>query len=236
MEKELPQPANLSEEIKGLVQFLGRFPETHTVSPQYFQREEYWIGMVKSLRQAAERRELSWDQYDSLIGNLAAAKEWLSNHDPLTGLFNRRFFEEELEIKMGESKRYGFPLTLVFIDVDNLKTLNDERGHPVADQFLQEFGRIIQDKKRASDTAARIGGDEFAIIAPHTSQNKTKNLMKRIQKTIQSFIKKSPPFEGLSKPLGITFAQEEWDGKQTPEIWKEKIDEKLYDLKKQKHG
>jgi diguanylate cyclase (GGDEF)-like protein/PAS domain S-box-containing protein len=86
--------------------------------------------------------------------------------DMTTGLFNRKFFDEDLRREMDRASRYGSPLSLVMIDLDNFKVLNDTKGHMAGDSALQEIAQAIKRNVRSSDTVARWGGDEFVISTP----------------------------------------------------------------------
>ncbi len=102
--------------------------------------------------------------------------ERLSQHDPLTGLFNRRRFEEELRRQLAYTRRYGNGGALLVIDLDRFKQINDELGHAAGDRALCEVARVLSENLRASDTAARsvdsgavvarFGGDEFVVLLP----------------------------------------------------------------------
>jgi diguanylate cyclase (GGDEF)-like protein len=101
---------------------------------------------------------------------LAALREHLSAQhqqartDALTGLLNSRAFMEKLEYTLALAGRSGNPLTLAYIDVDQFKGINDQYGHPEGDRVLRVFGKVIRECTRRSDSAARIGGDEFAWL------------------------------------------------------------------------
>lgn len=88
--------------------------------------------------------------------------------DPLTGLFNRYHFDATMTREMARCRRYGAPLSLLLVDVDRLKLLNDRWGHHAGDQALSRVAVAIQKSLRGTDIAARLGGDEFAIILPDT--------------------------------------------------------------------
>ncbi|MGA2925688.1 MAG: diguanylate cyclase [Solirubrobacteraceae bacterium] len=88
----------------------------------------------------------------------------LADHDSLTGLPNRRFFEQQLAIQTGRCQRYGENATLLLIDLDGFKQINDRHGHRAGDDLLKGVAQAIRTRIRATDTAARIGGDEFAVL------------------------------------------------------------------------
>ncbi|MCG6533365.1 MAG: GGDEF domain-containing protein [Syntrophales bacterium LBB04] len=93
----------------------------------------------------------------------------LSLTDELTGLNNKRFFNRQLKIEIARTKRTGQPFCLMFIDLDNFKSINDTLGHTKGDEFLVNLCRLICQKIRPTDFACRYGGDEFTIIMPATS-------------------------------------------------------------------
>ncbi|MER3422366.1 MAG: hypothetical protein C4293_03190 [Nitrospiraceae bacterium] len=104
----------------------------------------------------------------------------LSILDPLTGLVNRRHFEERLREEVERTKRHHSPLSLIMVDLDDFKAINDRFGHPVGDQALQTAARIIRQTVRTIDVACRYGGEEFAIILPHTPTSGAITIAERI--------------------------------------------------------
>jgi len=98
-----------------------------------------------------------------------AALRHLANHDPLTGLVNRRRFEEELDRAIAEARRYAPAGALLVVDLDNFKYVNDTYGHAVGDRLLLAVTRALRARLRESDVVARLGGDEFGIILARTS-------------------------------------------------------------------
>lgn len=110
-----------------------------------------------------------------------AKLEHMASTDYLTGLTNRRHFAELLDRYYSEALRYEFDLTCVMIDLDHYKSLNDTLGHQMGDRILIAASEVIRENLRASDIAARYGGDEFVLLLPHTSMDLGLNVSERIR-------------------------------------------------------
>ena len=108
-----------------------------------------------------------------------------ADKDSLTSLFNRRYFEEQLTKEVDLAIQQGTYLSLLYIDTDNFKEINDAYGHPMGDQVLKQVARHIADAARFSDTVARIGGDEFAILLPDTNKTELELIANRLCRDIR---------------------------------------------------
>lgn len=126
----------------------------------------------------------------------------LSLIDSLTGLGNKRFFWMQLETEMARTKRTGHSCTLMMIDLDNFKCLNDTFGHLEGDTFLEEFGKTMHDNCRSTDLPCRYGGDEFALIMPATSVTDALRTGERLKNMLADVPQKSDPPISLS--IGIS--------------------------------
>jgi diguanylate cyclase (GGDEF)-like protein len=105
--------------------------------------------------------------------------------DPLTGLLNRRAFEESFEVELARAARGKFSVGVVMLDLDGFKRFNDHHGHPAGDSALKRLSRALEDATRAIDHVARVGGEEFAIIAPESSTAGTLALAERLRRAVE---------------------------------------------------
>lgn len=105
--------------------------------------------------------------------------------DPLMEIYNRRYLERRLEEEFARARRYGFPFSLLLLDIDHFKRVNDERGHPAGDLVLKEIGEILKKTVRNVDVPARYGGEEVTILLPHTPDADAIILAERIRRTIE---------------------------------------------------
>lgn len=114
--------------------------------------------------------------------------ERLLTLDEKTGLHNFREFRRKLRDEWFRAERYGTPLSLVLLDIDDFKKFNDTWGHPAGDRALQEFATLVAGGARVSDTAARYGGEEFAVILPHTDSVMAMRVAERIRAAVEDFV------------------------------------------------
>src|SRR5712692_2871237 len=107
--------------------------------------------------------------------------------DPLTGLYNRRFAEHRLQAEVDRSRRYGHPLTVVVLDLNNFKQINDKYGHVAGDMVLKEFAARLKQSLRISDLPVRLGGDEFLVLLPECPADQVPTLLTRIGRVDVTF-------------------------------------------------
>ena len=110
----------------------------------------------------------------------------LAERDALTGLHNRRGFDQQLEAEIARYERYRRPFALIMMDLDHFKKVNDQYGHEAGDEVLRTLGSIVASSLRDVDTAARFGGEEFAILLPETDKSDAVDIAERIRKKVEA--------------------------------------------------
>jgi diguanylate cyclase (GGDEF)-like protein len=153
----------------------------------------------------------------------------LAYHDDLTGLRNRRYFEERLKEELRRAERVSLPCSLLILDVDDFKRINDEHGHNAGDEVLREVGMMLQSNARAVDIACRIGGDEMAIILPLTDAEGAAHARSRFEEA-QASIKRP---DGAPITLSFGTATYPHDAP-TPEKLIERADRAMYVAKRKR--
>ena len=139
-----------------------------------FSPEEAELFRIFALQgEAALRNVLLFDEVKSL-----------AIRDGLTGLYNYRHFREVLAHQVEVSRRYGRPLSLLFLDIDNFKGINDTRGHPEGDLVLKALANFLQTQVRQADVLCRYGGEEFVALLPQTSWTQAYLLAERLREGI----------------------------------------------------
>lgn len=148
--------------------------------------------------------------------------------DALTGLGNYRAFAEHLKKEVVRSRRYGSPLSLMMLDVDGLKQVNDRHGHPAGDRLLNVMGKRIVTAVRETDVALRCGGDEFAVILPNTALDSARQVAQRVLTTIRS---EPIQWRDHGLPASISVGVGQYEGQLTNEEFIRSIDTALYSAK-----
>lgn len=164
------------------------------------------------------------------LGRQADQLEQLSNLDPLTALLNLRAFLERLTIECARASRYRQPLSLLLIDIDCLKEVNDRLGHQAGDAALRAVATAVRYGSRASDSAARWGGDEFAVIAPNTGAEAAQRMAERIRE-----LAAQGPVGDPNAAVTVSVGAATWPGDAgecVPGALKEQADALLYEAKR----
>jgi len=168
---------------------------------------------------------LEYDEYKKLQINAVT--------DPLTGLYNRRLFAESFEKELNRARRYGLPLGIVILDLHRFKEVNDKYGHPRGDDVLRATATTLQKALRTSDSAFRIGGDEFALLLPQTDAAQALALSRRIETVFEEILRPLQLAFSVTMDHGVaTFPQ---DGDQSDQLI-HVADERLYRLKHATHA
>jgi diguanylate cyclase (GGDEF)-like protein/PAS domain S-box-containing protein len=173
------------------------------------------ILVSRDIVEQKEREEIYWHQ---------------ANYDDLTGIPNRRFFDEQLDQAMHQSQRMKQQLALCVLDCDYFKQINDTYGHDVGDEVLKGFASRIEEVLGAKDIVSRMGGDEFCILIPGiTNQKEAITIVKQIIKSIRIPFEIGEEVLHLTTSIGITFYKGDY---KTKEIVFKQADEALYKAKR----
>ena len=174
----------------------------------------------------------SQDEIGQVLSELAAMQgklkimigelDRLASTDKLTGAWNRRRFEETIETEMDRLRRYGNRLSLMILDVDHFKNINDQYGHAVGDQVLVDLSDTIRSSLRSSDSLTRWGGEEFVILCPNTTLSIVSKLAERLRKKIATV-----NFQQVGS-ITVSFGAAECGPSETWEQWLHRADEALY--------
>lgn len=174
----------------------------------------YQQTLIKRLRrQLAERQG-----HSDLLRTLAMI-------DPLTGLYNRRFAEQRLAAEVARSERKGHPLTVLTLDLNDFKQVNDTYGHVAGDLVLQEFAARLNRVIRGSDLAVRLGGDEFLVLLPECTLQQLELVLGRLGSL-------EVDWHGRKIPVTFSAGWKEYEMGERPEEMLERADQVLYDRKR----
>jgi diguanylate cyclase (GGDEF)-like protein len=141
------------------------------------------------------------DTLSAFVEETTGGLRHLSRTDGLTGLYNHRTFYERLDEELGRAQRYGAPLSVVLIDLDDFKTVNDTGGHQFGDSLLVRCAGLMRRELRRTDIICRYGGDEFGVIMPETTGEAARSMMWRLS---DAFIKLGRE-EGVPAAFGMSF-------------------------------
>lgn len=197
------------------------------------ERYERWVKYLEVMDKMVAENYLTSSEKNWMIAMLLCKKENDADHDPLTGLYNRNGFGKIAEIFIDKSFRDKTSISVAYLDVDNFKNLNDEKGHDEGDSFLRKLASILETTKRKQDVVCRWGGDEFLLLF-NLNEKESQKVVNRIEKVVSIFIQLTYPKTGLSKPLGFSFGMVTRNGQEKFEDFLNRADKKLREMKEAK--
>jgi diguanylate cyclase (GGDEF)-like protein len=233
----------LDESVRGqfLRQYFRTIAQTDLTDAQ---SNEYWNRILQHRRELSESLHRRVSLKTAMLDVLASAnllrvpimmeyedfKKLQINAatDALTGLYNRRLFDEYFEKELNRAKRYGQHLAIVILDLHKLKEVNDRRGHLQGDQVLQLAATTLRKTMRTSDFAFRIGGDEFALLLPQTDPEQAITLCRRVRAQYEAEIRPLNLDVGVTVDFGVAVHPQDGDEKSA---LMGLADERLYELK-----
>jgi diguanylate cyclase (GGDEF)-like protein/PAS domain S-box-containing protein len=167
--QEITHPDDLEADLKQVDELLSGELDAYEMEKRYFTREGHLIWVLLAVAMVREddgtpRHFISQVQDISARKRLEEHTYELANRDPITSLYNRRRFEEELKRQIGRCRDGGESAALLLLDLDRFKNVNDSDGHIAGDRLIRLVGRTLDERIHEPDIAARIGGDEFAVI------------------------------------------------------------------------
>jgi len=157
------------------------------------------------------------DQHDLL------AKQAVT--DPMTGLYNRSLLQNSLELAIHQHKRRGIQMSLIMLDVDHFKSINDDLGHAKGDQVIVSLGKLLKESFRATDKVFRVGGEEFLILVHGSDEKKAHDIAEKLRMDTRE--RSLIPEQRITISLGVSGIQKSQDWSQ----WMKHCDNNLYRAK-----
>lgn len=199
--------------------------------PKPYDEDELEARIFAALRSRTARGELR--ERNTELEGLLKKTEHMAMTDALTGVFNRRRFQDVLRREWATARRYKHPLTVALVDIDRFKAVNDAHGHAAGDEVLQKVADVLSHSVREVDVCARTGGDEFALLLPHTPADKAMVVADRVHARLASIVV-GLTGEAKNVTLSIGIASTEDGSLKDPDELVEAADRALFEAKK--HG
>jgi diguanylate cyclase (GGDEF)-like protein len=189
---------------------------------ELYRRVEALERENRELRERLERERVRADRMEEL-----------ADRDPLTGLLNRRAFARELGLMLAFARRYGTTGAVIYFDVNNLKRINDTRGHAAGDSVLVHVAGTLPALVRESDVVGRLGGDEFAVLLQQTDRATAERKARELVDSVEA---RPLHLNGCAIPVRLAYGAYAFDGAETGEQAIETADQRMYDQKRQAKG
>jgi diguanylate cyclase (GGDEF)-like protein len=175
----------LKHDVRGKVECLNNGADDYIVKPFHFDEVDAIVRCaIRKRKQTSMEYERLLGEKDELMKRLAE----LTITDDRTGLYNDRFLRERMTEAFDYSQRYGAPLSVMMLDLDHFKRVNDDYGHDAGDTVLQGFAELLRANARSTDTVGRYGGEEFLVIFPHTDAVRAAIVGERIRKAAEDHV------------------------------------------------
>lgn len=175
------------------------------------------------------REEGKLRQMTASLSARSVSLEHAALTDPLTGMQNRRYFDDALREYLEEFKRIEKPVGLMILDLDHFKQINDTHGHDVGDVVLREVAGCLRELTRYHDVVARLGGEEFAVVAPNMDAAALARFAERIRKAVAGMVVVSGNVRlRITTSVGLA----SWDGEEDADSLYRRADKQLYEAKR----
>jgi diguanylate cyclase (GGDEF)-like protein len=195
---------------------------------EYRLMNDDYISELEKLNLTIESTMQNLQFNNNALINMQKKLERLATHDDLTSLYNRRFIVARLAEKLPEVLRYKLDYSVVAVDIDHFKKVNDQFGHAAGDEVLRRFAQTLTNELRQNDVLARFGGEEFLLLLPMTSSIDAKPLIERLRDIIEQ---QSYVFAGNTLNVTASFGIAEYRKNDTVELLLERADQALYQAK-----
>jgi diguanylate cyclase (GGDEF)-like protein/PAS domain S-box-containing protein len=206
--QDITHPEDLNADLAQVERLLEGHITGYQMEKRYYNANGHvvWVLLSVSLMRNAEGEAL---HFISQIQDISERKrteahlKWAAERDPLTGLWNRNRFEEELSRYEQLARRYGEDSAVMLIDVDGFKLINDTWGHAAGDKVLVTIARLLKTSLRITDVACRYGGDEFAVLLPHTTHDAAGKLADELGTAITDQVRGVEPDLTVTASIGV---------------------------------
>ena len=232
--QEITHPEDVEADREQVAALLDGRTERYAVEQVYFAARGrlIWTKVARSLVRDSDGRPVHFIVHVEDISvrkRMEASVQRLADHDPLTDLWNRRRFEEELRRQVARCRRYGEKAALLLMDLDGFKAVNDSFGHKVGDDLLKLVAAALQQRVRGTDAVARLGGDEFAVLLGNVSPDQAADVAEQLHALVAgATLDLAGRRVSVTASVGVVFLDERITGEQDAMV---QADIAMYDVK-----